>query len=356
MTDAFNMANLPSQDLAPTARRVVQNVERVIVGKGEVVELMLVALLCEGHVLIEDVPGIGKTMLARSIARSLDCTFRRVQCTPDLLPADITGTYVYNQRTSDFEFRAGPIFTQVLLADEINRATPRTQSALLEAMEERQVTAEGDTRPLPRPFVVLATQNPIELEGTFPLPEAQLDRFLLRVRMGYPSEEDDRTILDRFAEGSPLDDLPAVLSADELMRLQQECRHVRVEDSVREYIIALVHATREHAQVELGASPRAMLGLFRSVQALAAVRGLDYVLPDHVKYMTSYVLEHRILLRTQSHLRGLATSEVLREVLESVPAPVESLGMQAVGRGVRVGTDETAAPEEGAPATGGPTC
>ncbi len=318
------MTTPPPQSFTPTARRVVENVERVIVGKGEVVELMLVALLCEGHVLIEDVPGIGKTMLARSIARSLDCTFRRVQCTPDLLPADITGTYIYNQRTSDFEFRPGPIFTQVLLADEINRATPRTQSALLEAMEERQVTAEGDTRPLPRPFVVLATQNPIELEGTFPLPEAQLDRFLLRVSMGYPTEEDDRLILDRFAEASPLDELPAVFETAELLKLQQECRRVHVEDSVRDYIIALVHATRDHAQVELGGSPRAMLALFRASQALAYVRGSSYVLPDYVKYLAPHVLEHRILLRTQSHLRGLATAEVLREVLDSVPAPVES--------------------------------
>ena len=356
------MTNQSVKSFNPTARRVVQNVERVIVGKGDVVELMLVALLCEGHVLIEDVPGIGKTMLARSISRSLDCTFRRVQCTPDLLPADITGTYIYNQRTSDFEFRPGPIFTQVLLADEINRATPRTQSALLEAMEERQVTAEGDTRALPRPFVVLATQNPIELEGTFPLPEAQLDRFLMRVSMGYPTEEDDRLILDRFAQGSPLDELPAVLHTDDLLKLQQECRRVRVEDSIREYIIALVHATRTHSQVELGGSPRAMLALFRSAQALASVRGLGYVLPDHVKYLAPYVLEHRILLRTQSHLRGLATSEVMREVLDSVPVPAEPVDADIV-RGPA--TTEGIAEEgvtgegvtgEGATGTDGPEC
>ncbi|MBF8298952.1 MAG: family ATPase, partial [Dehalococcoidia bacterium] len=239
------------------------NIERVIVGKRRVAELAVTALLCDGHILIEDVPGIGKTMLARSIARSLGCTFRRVQSTPDLLPSDLTGTYIFNQRNSEFEFRQGPVFAQVLLVDEINRATPRTQSALLEAMEERQVTVEGETKPLPRPFLVLATQNPIELEGTFPLPEAQLDRFLLRLRMGYPTKEQDRDILLRFRDANPLDELEPVISAKELMDLQRVVRQVNVHEDLQTYIIDLVHATRQHPEVELGASPRAMLGLNR---------------------------------------------------------------------------------------------
>ena len=323
------MEEMTAEAIAASARQVHDNIERVIVGKGDVLELLLVALLCEGHVLIEDVPGIGKTMLARSVARSLGCTFRRIQCTPDLLPSDITGTYIYNQKTSEFEFRSGPVFAQVVLVDEINRATPRTQSALLEAMEERQVTAEGDTRALPHPFLVLATQNPIELEGTFPLPEAQLDRFLLRVRMGYPTEEQDLVILERFAEHNPIQELKAVISAEQLLTLQSACRKVMVAPDVREYIIKLVHATRQHPQVELGASPRAMLGLYRTAQALAAVRGQGYVVPDHVKHMTPFVLEHRIILHAQSHLRGLSTPDVLHEVLDSVPVPVEPVLSEA---------------------------
>jgi len=310
--------------IASAADVVRQSIERVIVGKGPVVELALVAVLCEGHLLLEDVPGIGKTMLARSVARSLGFTFRRIQCTPDLLPSDITGTYIYNQKNGDFEFRPGPVFAQLVLADEINRATPRTQSALLEAMEERQVTLEGDTKLLPRPFLVLATQNPIELEGTFPLPEAQLDRFLMRVRMGYPSEADDLTILERFAQRNPIEELTPVVSAERVQRLQQTCRKVRVEPDVQHYIIQLVHATRKHAQVELGASPRAMLALFRTAQALAAIRGRPYVIPDDVKYLAPFVLEHRIIPHAQSSLRGLATADILRAVLDSVPAPVEA--------------------------------
>ena len=240
------------------------NVEKVIVGKRDVVELAMVALLCEGHILIEDVPGIGKTMMARAIARSLSCSFRRVQSTPDLLPSDLTGTYIFNQRTSDFEFRPGPLFAQVVLADEINRATPRTQSALLEAMEERQVTVEGETKQLPRPFLVLATQNPVELEGTFPLPEAQLDRFMLRLRLGYPTAEEDREILNRFRESSPMDELEAVVPAEQLIELGKVARRVLVDHDIEGYIVELVRATREHAEVELGASPRAMLGLYRT--------------------------------------------------------------------------------------------
>ena len=327
------MVQMTVQTIAAAARKIHDNIELVIVGKSDVVELVLVAILCEGHVLIEDVPGIGKTLLAKSVARSLGCTFRRIQCTPDLLPSDVTGTYIYNQKTSDFEFRAGPIFCQVLLADEINRATPRTQSAFLEAMEEHQVTAEGDTKPLPRPFLVLATQNPVELEGTFPLPEAQLDRFLMRVRMGYPNEAQDELIMERFARINPIEDLAPVLSAEQLLELQMACRDILVEPDVRQYIIKLVHATREHPQVELGASPRAMLGLLRTAQALAAIRGRSYVIPDDVKYLAPFVLEHRIIPHAQSHLRGHTAADILTEVLDSVPVPVEQEATVEPGAG-----------------------
>ncbi len=303
--------------------RVKENIERVIVGKSEVVELAIVALLCEGHVLIEDVPGIGKTMLAKSIARSLGCTFRRIQCTPDLLPSDITGTYIFNQRTSDFEFRPGPIMAQVVLADEINRATPRTQSALLEAMQEHQVTTEGETKPLPRPFLVLATQNPIELEGTFSLPEAQLDRFLLRLRIGYPTSKDDHLILARFRQADPLEELTPVVSADELLRMQAACREVHVAADVEGYIIRLIHATREHASLQLGASPRAMLALYHASQALAVLRGRPFVIPDDVKYLVTFVLVHRVIPKGESYLRGHTAEGVLKEIVDSVPVPVE---------------------------------
>jgi MoxR-like ATPase len=309
--------------IAKSGQRVLENVEKVIVGKSSVVELVLVALFCEGHVLLEDVPGIGKTMMARAVARSLGCSFHRIQSTPDLLPSDITGSYIFNQKTSDFEFRAGPIFSQVVLADEINRATPRTQSALLEAMEERQVTVEGDTRPLPRPFIVLATQNPIELEGTFPLPEAQIDRFLLKIKLGYPSKEDDHVILQRFRSTTVIDELKPVLSTEELMKSQKLRQDVVVDTDVEKYIVDLVHATRAHPQVELGGSPRAMLALYRTCQALAALRGRPYVIPDDVKYMVPFVLEHRLILKTQSHLRGKAPGEIIKEVIQSVNVPVE---------------------------------
>lgn len=317
------MEKITVEALSAAGKHVLDNVERVIVGKSSAVEMVLVALFCEGHVLLEDVPGIGKTMLARAVAKSLGCTFRRVQCTPDLLPSDITGTYLYNQKTSEFEFRPGPVFTQVLLADEINRATPRTQSALLEAMEEKQVTVEGDTLPLPRPFVVLATQNPIELEGTFPLPEAQVDRFLIKVKLGYPTKEDDRVILQRFRTSNVIDELKPVITMEELLQLQKERQTVAVHPDVEKYIVDLVHATRVHPQVELGGSPRAMLALYRASQALAALRSRTYVIPDDVKYVVPFVLEHRIITKQQSHLRGTTPADVIKEVVQSVKVPVE---------------------------------
>src|ERR1700687_5903032 len=305
------------------ADRAARNIEQVIVGKRDVIDLLLVALLCEGHVLIEDVPGIGKTMLANSMARTLDCPFRRIQFTPDLLPSDVTGVSFFNQRTQEFEFRPGPIFAQVVLADEINRATPRTQSALLECMDERQVSLEGETRPLPRPFLVLATQNPIELEGTFPLPEAQLDRFLLRLSIGYPSESDEKNIVRRFRSASPLDDLPAVVEQSELAAMQRLARDVHGAESGEDYIVRLVRATRLHASIELGASPRATLALYHAAQALAGIHGRGYVLPDDVKRLAPAVLTHRLITSAQSRLRGRGPADVLTELLASVPVPVE---------------------------------
>jgi MoxR-like ATPase len=306
-----------------TGNKIRENIERVIVGKGHVIELVLVSVFCEGHVLIEDVPGIGKTMLARSVARSLQCTFHRIQCTPDLLPSDITGTHIYNQKTGDFEYRPGPIFAQVVLTDEINRATPRSQSALLEAMEEKQVTLEGETRKLPRPFLVLATQNPIELEGTFPLPEAQLDRFLMRLSVGYTTESEDQAILDRFIKHNPIEELRAVIDADEVIKIQKACQDVLITPDVRQYIVRVIRATREQPHVELGASPRAMIGLCRTAQALAALRGRAFVIPDDIKYLAPFVLSHRIIPEASISLKGRSGEEVVREVLESIPAPVE---------------------------------
>jgi len=299
-------------------------VEKVIVGKGDVVELVILALLCEGHVLIEDIPGVGKTVLAKSVARSLGCSYHRIQCTPDLLPSDITGTYIFNQKTSDFEFRPGPIMAQIVLTDEINRTTPRTQSALLEAMQERQVTAEGETKLLPRPFMVLATQNPIEQEGTFPLPEAQLDRFLIKIKIGYPSAEDDKLILSRFRQDDPLEDLKPVVTAEELMQMQEACRNVHVAADVEDYIIRLVHATRDHASLQLGASPRAMLALYHTSQVLAALRGRSFVIPDDVKYLAVVTLSHRIIPKAESSLRGSSAEQALKEIMDSVAVPVEN--------------------------------
>jgi MoxR-like ATPase len=300
-----------------------ENVEKVVVGKSDVVELAIVALLCEGHILLEDVPGIGKTVLAKSLAKSLNCDFKRIQCTPDLLPSDVTGSYIFNQKTSEFDFRPGPIIAQLVLVDEINRATPRTQSSLLEAMQEYQITAEGETKQLPRPFMVMATQNPIELEGTFPLPEAQLDRFLMNVKMGYPSEDDDRIILDRFRKNDPLDILTPVITAAELMEMQTACRDVHVNTDVEDYIIRLIHATREQDSIQLGASPRAMLALYRASQALAALRGRGFVIPDDIKYLAPATLGHRIISRMESHLRGQTASETLQRIINSVFVPIE---------------------------------
>ena len=311
-------------DIQGTAERIFRNVERAIVGKHDVVELALVALLAEGHLLIEDVPGIGKTTLAKAIARSVGCSFSRIQFTPDLLPSDVTGISYFNQKTQEFEFRPGPILNQVVLADEINRATPRTQSALLEAMQERQVTVEGQTIRLPRPFLVLATQNPIELEGTFPLPEAQVDRFLMRIRIGYPSEAAENDLLLRYAQEDPLESLAPVVTADEVIALQQEVRAVRVEESVREYLVRLVRATRDHGAVHLGVSPRGTLALYRTAQALAALRGRSFVIPDDVKTLAPHVLTHRLLISPQTRLRGRTPEEIVQEIVDQVPVPVEA--------------------------------
>jgi MoxR-like ATPase len=311
--------------IAEAARRIIDNVQKVIVGKDEVIELVLVALLCEGHVLLEDVPGVGKTTLAKSASRSLGCTFQRIQFTPDLLPSDVTGLYYFNQKAQNFEFRPGPVMTQVLLADEINRATPRTQSALLEAMQERQVTLEKNTMLLPRPFLVLATQNPIELEGTFPLPEAQVDRFLLKLKIGYPSEPDENDILVRFERSDPLDTLEPVTTPEELIDMQRAVRAVRVEDSVRRYVVQVARATREHPAVSLGVSPRGTMALYTTAQARAAVRGREYVIPDDVKALAPHVLTHRIIINPQTRLRGRTPQEVVMEVVDQVPVPVETL-------------------------------
>ncbi len=310
--------------ISAAAGQLQANVERVIVGKAEVVRLAMVALLCEGHILLEDVPGIGKTTLAKAIARSLGCSFRRIQFTPDLMPSDVTGINFYNQKLGEFVFREGPLVAQVVLADEINRATPRTQAALLEAMEERQMTVEGVTTELPRPFLVLATQNPVELEGTFPLPEAQLDRFLVRLKLGYPDEDGEDAILLRFETSSPLDSLQPVVDAAELVRLAVALTRLHVDPAVRRYAVRIVRETRVDTAFELGGSPRASLALFRTARAHAAISGRDYVLPDDVKAMAPYVLPHRLILSTQARLRGRDVDELVRDILDRVPVPIEA--------------------------------
>jgi len=318
---------LSLNEVQALAEAVRANVARVIVGKLDVIDLLLVALLADGHVLLEDVPGMGKTVMAKALARSLGATFQRVQGTPDLLPTDVTGVSYFDQRQGQFVFRQGPVFAQVLLVDEINRATPRTQSALLEAMAERQVTVERETMPLPRPYLVLATQNPVELEGTFPLPEAQLDRFLLRVRVGYPFEDEEEIILHRFKSAEPLETLQSIISADQIVAFQQVIRQVQWQPEVERYLLAIVRATREHPAVTLGVSPRGTLALYRACEALAAMQGRDYVQPDDVKRLAPSVLAHRLLTTTRARLRGSESSAIIAEIVEATPVPVESIAL-----------------------------
>ena len=311
------------------ALRIIDNVNKVIVGKNRAIELGVVALICQGHVLIEDVPGVGKTMLAKSLARSTGCAFSRIQFTPDLLPSDVTGVYIFNQKSGEFEFRPGPVMAQIVLSDEINRATPKTQSALLEAMEERQVTVEGKTHTLPRPFMVIATQNPIEYEGTFPLPEAQLDRFLLRIHLGYPSFEEEVTIMDNQQLRHPFDTLEPVTGPEEVVELQEEARKVYVDPLVKQYIVTLVGATREHDHIALGASPRASLGLLRTSQALALLRQRDYILPDDVKELAEPVMAHRLILTAAARMQGIDSRRVIRELADQVAVPGVRVGARS---------------------------
>jgi MoxR-like ATPase len=307
------------------ATKITQNVEKVIIGKANAIELVMVALLCDGHILIEDVPGVGKTMLARSVAISLGGKFKRLQCTPDLLPNDVTGVSVYNQHSGQFEFRSGPVFVNILLADEINRATPRTQSALLEAMQEQQVTVDGITHALPRPFLVLATQNPIEYEGTFPLPEAQLDRFLMRLSVGYPAPADEKALLIHLQHEHPINSIHAVVDGNELAEFQKNVWDVHMDDTLQEYIIRLVSATRNHPDLALGASPRASLALFKTSQALAALRGRDHVIPDDIKYLAPTILTHRLIVTSEAELRGHSAVAIIKDLLTTTPLDLGSL-------------------------------
>jgi MoxR-like ATPase len=310
------------------ATSVIANIETVIVGKRDAVELAVVGLLSRGHVLIEDVPGVGKTMLARSLARSLGCSFGRIQFTPDMLPSDVTGVSVFNQATREFEFRPGPVMTQIVLTDEINRATPKTQAALLEVMEERQVTVDGTTHLLPKPFMVLATQNPIEYEGTFQLPEAELDRFLLRIRLGYPSLEDEVSVLEQQQFHHPVEDIEPVVSVDEVLETQELIKNVYVSPAVKRYIVELVDQTRQHADVYLGASPRGSLTLYRTGQVRAAMQGRDYVLPDDVKALAVAALGHRVIVGPRARLKGLGAENIVQGILEELPVPEGDLSAQ----------------------------
>ena len=301
--------------------KVVDNVERVIIGKHKEVQLAVVAMLCQGHVLIEDVPGVGKTILARSLSRSIGCTFHRIQFTPDLLPSDVTGVSIYNQRTREFEFRPGPVMAQVVLIDEINRATPKTQSALLECMEERQVTVDERTYVMPKPFMIMATQNPIEYEGTFPLPEAQLDRFLMRISLGHPKPDEEVMILNAQQYVHPIETLDQVISVDELLEAQEQVKHVYVDELVKEYIVALVNATRVYPDIYLGASPRGSLALYKTGQALAALQGREYVIPDDIKALAEMALAHRVIVSPSARIRNVDTREVVQDILGNLPVP-----------------------------------
>jgi MoxR-like ATPase len=308
-------------DVGGFAKRIVANVERAIVGKRQQLILSLVSWLCEGHILLEDVPGVAKTMLARALARSLGCSFKRIQCTPDLLPTDVTGASIFNQKTIEFEFRPGPLFAQVVLADEINRTTPRTQAALLEAMAESRVTVDGVTHRLGPPFLVVATQNPVDHEGTFPLPEAQLDRFLMRFSLGYPTMDEELRMLELLQKSHPIDALEPVASAQELVECQQAVRDIYVDDKVRRYLMQIVHDTREHDDIGLGGSPRASIALFRTSQAMAALRGRSYVLPDDVKKVAAAVLTHRIILKPESRLRKITAAAVVEDIVAEIAVP-----------------------------------
>jgi MoxR-like ATPase len=308
-------------DVKTSAERIIGNLEQVIVGKRKTLELTVIGLLCQGHLLIEDVPGVGKTILARSLAKSLGCSFSRIQFTPDMLPSDVTGVSIFNQISRQFEFRPGPIMSQIVLADEINRATPKTQSALLESMEERQVTVDGSTYLLPRPFMVMGTQNPIEYEGTFPLPEAQLDRFLLRIRLGYPGLLDEIHILELQQLRHPIETLEAIISTEELREIQEAIKTVYVAPAVKRYIVELTRATRDNADVYLGASPRGSLGLFRAGQARAAIQGRDYVLPDDIKALAIYILAHRMVINPAARLRNLSAEQIVEEILNNLAVP-----------------------------------